>query len=61
MTHALRALGWSSRLAAVIALAAITLMVPGSVAQTPVSEADTAEEANPPTSTAARAPSSGTW
>ncbi len=47
MTHALRALGWSSRLAAVIALAAITLMVPGSVAQTPVSEADTAEEAHP--------------
>jgi hypothetical protein len=41
------ALGRSSRLAAVIALAALTLLVPGSVAQTPVSEADTAAEAHP--------------
>jgi hypothetical protein len=47
MTHALRALGWSSRLAAVIALAALTLLVPAGLAQTPVSEADTAEEAHP--------------
>ena len=42
-----RALGRSSRLGAVIALAALTLLVPVSVAQTPESEADTAEEAHP--------------
>jgi hypothetical protein len=38
-------LGRSSRIAAVTALAALTLLVPGSLAQTPV--ADTAEEAHP--------------
>src|ERR687894_2400803 len=40
-----RTFGRSSRVAAVIALAALTLLVPGSVAQTPV--ADTAAEAHP--------------
>ena len=40
-------LGRSSRLAALIALAALTLLAPGSVAQTPVGEADTAEEPHP--------------
>ena len=40
-----RSFGRSSRVAAVTALAALTLLVPGSVAQTPV--ADTAEEAHP--------------
>jgi hypothetical protein len=47
MNHVSRALGRSLRVAAVTALAALTLLVPGSVAQTPVSEADTAEEAHP--------------
>ena len=40
-----RSFGRSARVAAVIAVAALTLVVPGSVAQTPV--ADTAEEAHP--------------
>ena len=40
-----RTFGRSSRVAAVTALAALTLLVPGSVAQTPV--ADTAAEAHP--------------
>ena len=42
-----RVLGRSTRVAAVIALAALTLLVPSSLAQTPVSEADTAQEAHP--------------
>ncbi len=37
----------SLHLGAVTTLAALTLLVPGSVAQTPVSEADTAEDAHP--------------
>jgi hypothetical protein len=45
MHHVPRTFGRSSRIAAVTALAALTLLVPGSVAQTPV--ADTAEEAHP--------------
>ncbi len=45
MNHVPRSFGRSSRVAAVIALAALTLLVPGSVAQTPV--ADTAAEAHP--------------
>ena len=39
--------GHSLRLGAVAAFAALTLLVPGSGAQTPVNEADTAEEAHP--------------
>ncbi len=42
-----RAFGRSTRLGAVIALAAVTMLVPASLAQTPVSEADTAAEAHP--------------
>ncbi len=45
MHHAPRTFGRSSRVAAVTALAALTLLVSGSIAQTPV--ADTAEEAHP--------------
>jgi hypothetical protein len=41
------ALGRSLRFGAVTALAALTLLVPGSVAQTPVSEGDTAQEVHP--------------
>jgi hypothetical protein len=40
-------LGPSLRVAVVTALAALTLLVPTSLAQTPVSEADTAQEAHP--------------
>jgi hypothetical protein len=47
MKHVPRSLGQSSHVAAVIAFAALTLIVPGSVAQTPVSEADMAGEAHP--------------
>jgi hypothetical protein len=47
MHHVPRALGRSSRVAAVTALAAFTLLVPAGLAQTPVSEADTADEAHP--------------
>ena len=47
MRSVLRTLGRSSRLAALIALAALTLLVPAGLAQTPVGEADTAEEAHP--------------
>jgi hypothetical protein len=43
--HVPRTFGRSSRIAAVTALAALTLLVPGSVAQTPV--ADTEAEAHP--------------
>jgi hypothetical protein len=43
--HVPRTFGRSSRIAAVTALAALTLLVPGSVAQTPV--ADTEGEAHP--------------
>jgi hypothetical protein len=39
--------GRSLRLGVVVAYAALTLLPPGSGAQTPVSEADTAEEAHP--------------
>jgi hypothetical protein len=39
--------GRSPRLGAIIALAAFTLIIPGSFAQTPESEADTAAEAHP--------------
>ena len=45
MHHVPRTFGRSSRVAAVIALAALTLVVPGGLAQTPV--ADTAAEAHP--------------
>ena len=45
MHHVPRTFGRSSRIAAVTALAALTLLVPGSVAQTPV--ADTEAEAHP--------------
>ena len=47
MHHVPRALGRSSRAAALIAVAALALFVPAGLAQTPVSEADTAEEAHP--------------
>ena len=40
-------LGHPLRLGVVMAFAALTLLVPGSRAQTPVSQADTAEEAHP--------------
>ena len=39
--------GHSLRLGALVAFAALTLLVPGSGAQTPVSDADTAAEAHP--------------
>ena len=42
-----RAFGHSTRLGAVIALTALALLVPTGLAQTPVSEADTAAEAHP--------------
>src|SRR5215212_9090143 len=42
-----RTFGQSSRLAAVVALAAFTMLVPASRAQTPVSEADTEVESHP--------------
>ena len=42
-----RALARSTRLAAVIALAAFTLIVPAGLAQTPVTEADTQAESHP--------------
>jgi hypothetical protein len=42
-----RTFGRSSRLAAVIALAVLTLVVPAGRAQTPVSEADTEAESHP--------------
>src|SRR3954470_1866535 len=42
-----RTFGQSARIAAVIALAALTLVVPASRAQTPVNEADTAQESHP--------------
>jgi hypothetical protein len=45
--HVPRTFGRSSRIAAVSALAALALLVPGSVAQTPVGEADMAGEAHP--------------
>src|SRR5919107_3818764 len=45
MQYVPRTLGRSSRIAAVTALAALALLVPGSVAQTPV--ADTEAEAHP--------------
>ena len=45
MNHVPRTFGRSSRIAAVIALAALTLAVPAGLAQTPVG--DTAEEAHP--------------
>src|SRR5687767_8672201 len=45
MHHMPRTFGRSSRIAAVTALAAFTLLVPAGLAQTPV--ADTAEEAHP--------------
>jgi hypothetical protein len=47
MNQEFRALGRSFRFGAVIALAALALLVPASLAQTPVSEADTAAEAHP--------------
>jgi hypothetical protein len=47
MNHVPRALGRPSRIAAVIALAAFTMLVPAGLAQTPVSEADTAQESHP--------------
>ena len=47
MNHVPRALGRPSRTAAVIALAAFTMLVPAGLAQTPVSEADTAQESHP--------------
>jgi hypothetical protein len=47
MTHVPYALGRSFRLGAVTALAAFTMLVPASLAQTPVSEADTEREAHP--------------
>jgi hypothetical protein len=47
MTHVPHALGRSLRLGAVTALAAFTMLVPVSLAQTPVSEADTEAEAHP--------------
>ena len=42
-----RTFGRSSRVAAIIALAALTLVVPAGRAQTPVSEADTGAESHP--------------
>jgi hypothetical protein len=47
MNHVPRTFGRSSRVAAVIALAALTLVVPAGRAQTPVSEADTTGETHP--------------
>jgi hypothetical protein len=47
MSQVFRALGHSFRFGALIALAALTLLVPTGFAQTPVSEADTAQEAHP--------------
>jgi hypothetical protein len=47
MHHVPRALGRSSRVAALIAVAALMLVVPAGRAQTPVSEADTAGEVHP--------------
>ena len=45
MNHVSRTFGWSSRVAAVIAVAALTLVVPAGRAQTPV--ADTEAESHP--------------
>jgi hypothetical protein len=47
MNQVVRVLGRSFRLGAVIAFAALALLVPASVAQTPVSEAGTEVEAHP--------------
>lgn len=47
MNHMPRTLGRSPRCGALIAFAALTMLIPGSSAQTPVSEADTAAEAHP--------------
>src|SRR5215218_9408842 len=47
MNHVPRTFGRSSRVAAVIAVAALTLVVPASRAQTPVSQADTEAESHP--------------
>jgi hypothetical protein len=47
MYYVPRALGRSSRVAAVIALAALTLVVPGGLAQTPVSEAQLGDGPHP--------------
>ena len=47
MNHVPRSFGRSSRVAAVIAVAALTLVVPAGLAQTPVSQADTEAEAHP--------------
>lgn len=47
MHHVPRTFGRSSRVAVVIALAALTLVVPAGLAQTPVSQADMEAEAHP--------------
>jgi hypothetical protein len=47
MNQVFRAFGRPFRFGAVIALTALALLVPASLAQTPVSEADTAAEAHP--------------